>query len=75
MIAPIASWSPSGNVMWSSVKPGGGKWSPRQRWLSVFADPITAAIGLRSSWETIETKSARNAESRRSSSTVVCSAS
>ena len=42
---------------------------------SVCAAPITAAIGLRSSCETSETKSARSAESRRSSSTVRRSAS
>ena len=49
--------------------------SSRQRACSVRAEPITAAIGLRSSCETSETKSARSAESRRSSSTVARSAS
>ena len=43
--------------------------SKRQRSCSVRAAPITAAIGLRSSCETSETKSARSAERRRSSST------
>ena len=42
---------------------------------SVRAAPITAAIGLRSSCETSETKSARSAERRRSSSAVPRSAS
>ena len=43
--------------------------SSRHRSCSVREAPITAAIGLRSSWETSETKSARSAESRASSST------
>ena len=42
---------------------------------SVRAEPITAAIGVRTSCETSETKSARSVESRRSSSTVCRSAS
>jgi hypothetical protein len=44
--------------------------SSRQRSSSVRAAPITAAIGLRSSWETSDTKSARSADRRRSSATV-----
>jgi len=36
------------------------------------AEPITDAIGVRSSCDTSETKSARRADSRRSSSTVLC---
>ena len=49
--------------------------SSRHRCCSVRAEPITAAIGLRSSCETSETKSARSADRRRSSSTVARSAS
>ena len=42
---------------------------------SVCAQPMTEAIGPRSSWETMETKSARSAESRRISSAALRSAS
>ena len=49
--------------------------SSRHRCCSVRAEPITAARGVRSSCETSETKSARNVERRRSSSTVRRSAS
>src|SRR5437763_150972 len=45
--------------------------SSRQRACSVRAEPITDAIGVRSSWETSETKSARIVERRRSSETVL----
>ena len=49
--------------------------SVRQRWRSVAAQPTTDAIGPRSSCETSETKSARRAERRRSSSAAARSAS
>ena len=59
----------------SARNDSGARASARASWRSVAAPPITEAIGPRSSCETSETKSARSAESRRSSSTAVRSAS